>query len=295
MAPARDGSERGEVQVDGRVIGYRVVRSKRRRRTFEIALRPREGVVVAAPARASRREVAEAVLRHAGWILRTSERAELEPRRPFADGDPLPFLGETLALGIERGRVRRARAERVGQRLVVTLRAPSPQSAERGDTPQASPFMGEEAGISSAINGAEVRALSLFDWGGASVASLAFDSDSDADIETALERWYRERAAEEFAARVGRWAPEVGAAPSRVLVRAQRRRWGSCAADGSLRFNWRLMLADADIVDYVVVHELAHLLVPSHAQAFWNVVARVLPDHRTLRRRLVEAGPSLYM
>ena len=54
------------------------------------------------------------------------------------------------------------------------------------------------------------------------------------------------------------------------------------------------MLADAAVVDYVVVHELAHLLVPSHSTAFWDVVARVMPDHRALRRRLVEAGPSLY-
>jgi len=292
MAAAGGGIERGEVQVDGRVIGYRVVRSKRRRRTFEIALRPREGVVVAAPARASRREVAEAVLRHAGWILRASERTEFEPRRPFTDGDPLPYLGETLALSIVRGRVRRARVERVGELLAVTLPAPSPQS---------SPMKGEEAGVLSPLEGGVAgvlsppggetgRVLSLFEWGRA-----AMTSDDNAAIEAAIERWYREQAAEEFAARVARWAPEVGATPSRVLVRAQRRRWGSCAADGSLRLNWRLMLADLAIVDYVVVHELAHLLVPSHSPAFWDVVAQVLPDHRARRRRLVEAGPSLYV
>ena len=277
MALAPGGIERGEVLVDGRVIGYRVVRSKRRRRTFEIALRPREGVVVAAPARASRREVAEAVLRHAGWILRASERTEFEPRRPFTDGHPLPYLGETLALSIVRGRVRRARAERVGGRLVVTVRPNSP-------SPQSSPLKGEEG-----------RTLHLPLFEPAEVWSSVGLGAEDAGIEGALERWYRERAAEEFAARVARRAPEVGATPSRVLVRAQRRRWGSCAADRSLRFNWRLMLAETEIVDYVVVHELAHLLVPSHSAAFWAHVERVLPEHRALRRRLVEAGPSLYV
>ena len=234
------------------------------------------------------------MLRHAGWILRASARTEFEPRRPFTDGDPLPFLGETLALSIVRGRLRSARVEREGGRLVVTLPQHSP-------SPQSSPLKGEEVGVLSPIKGEEVKVLSLFEWEAAAAPDGAPSPQSsplkgeEAGIEAALERWYRERAAEVFAARVARWAPEVGATPSRVLVRAQRRRWGSCAADRSLRFNWRLMLAEPEIVDYVVVHELAHLLVPSHSGAFWDVVARVLPEHRALRRRLVEAGPSLYV
>lgn len=112
-------------------------------------------------------------------------------------------------------------------------------------------------------------------------------------VARALERWHRARAAEQFADAVREWSSRVGATPSAVLVRGQRRRWGSCSAGGVVRLNWRLVLAPRELIDYVVVHELAHLRVPDHSPAFWSVVARVLPAWKTLRRRLAEIGPSL--
>jgi predicted metal-dependent hydrolase len=112
-------------------------------------------------------------------------------------------------------------------------------------------------------------------------------------IARALERWYRDRAAEQFADAVRIWSPLVGAEPCAVLVRAQRRRWGSCSTRGVLRLNWRLVLTPPELIDYVVVHELAHLRVPNHSPAFWAEVARVLPDWKRRRRRLTEIGPSL--
>lgn len=114
-----------------------------------------------------------------------------------------------------------------------------------------------------------------------------------AAVVRALERWYRDRAAEQFDAAVRRWAPLVGAEPAAVLVRAQRRRWGSCSTRGVLRLNWRLVLAPPELIDYVVVHELSHLRVPNHSPAFWAQVARVLPAWKPLRTRLNEIGPSL--
>jgi len=114
-----------------------------------------------------------------------------------------------------------------------------------------------------------------------------------AAIVGALERWYRDCATDEIGRAVERWAPLVGATPAAVLVRTQRRRWGSCSATGVLRFNWRLALAPPELIGYVVVHELAHLHVRSHAPTFWAAVERVLPDWKLRRRRLHELGPSL--
>lgn len=131
--------------------------------------------------------------------------------------------------------------------------------------------------------------------GGAIVVALGSPADIDrrAKVETALVRWYRARAAEDFAARVGSWAVAVGRTPTRVMERDQRRRWGSCAADGSLRFNWRLVLAEPGVVDYVAVHELCHLLQRNHSPLFWREVARVMPAFVHWRKRLREVGPSL--
>ena len=112
-------------------------------------------------------------------------------------------------------------------------------------------------------------------------------------IENALTKWYAERAQEEIEASVARWTAVTGRFPKRVLVRNQRQRWGSCAPDGTLRFNWRLIMLDPALLEYVVVHELAHLEVPNHGPGFWRVVAGLIPDHALLRRRMREAATNL--
>lgn len=112
-------------------------------------------------------------------------------------------------------------------------------------------------------------------------------------VEAALVKWYTERAQEAIGASVARWSSVTRRPPARVLVRNQRQRWGSCSPDGTLRFNWRLIMLEPALLDYVVVHELAHLEVPNHGAAFWAAVARLLPEHAALRRRMREAAAAL--
>src|SRR5438132_1443889 len=76
--------------------------------------------------------------------------------------------------------------------------------------------------------------------------------------------WYRQLAQKHLAARAAFWGKHVGYSATRVLVREQRTRWGSCSADGTLRFNWRLIMASPELIDYVVVHELTHIRVRNH-------------------------------
>lgn len=115
----------------------------------------------------------------------------------------------------------------------------------------------------------------------------------DAALRPALESWYRRAAAEHFAARVAHFAPQVGRTPLLLKVRAARTRWGSCSQRGTISLNWRLMQMPPDILDYVVVHELCHLLVPNHSPRFWAEVARVLPDWRVRREQLQTLGRQL--
>ena len=117
--------------------------------------------------------------------------------------------------------------------------------------------------------------------------------DRRSAILRALEGWYRHRAAARLAERVNHWAHAGGREPQRVLIRGQRRRWGSCSADGTLRFNWRIVQLEPSLIDYVVVHELAHLRHRNHSARFWAEVARVLPDYRLRRRLLKDAGPAI--
>ena len=79
----------------------------------------------------------------------------------------------------------------------------------------------------------------------------------------------------------------------RITVRDQKTRWGSCSAQGNLNFNWRLILAPEGVLDYVVIHELAHRKEMNHSRQFWSLVEAVMPDYRLRRRWLRDHGDEL--
>lgn len=88
-------------------------------------------------------------------------------------------------------------------------------------------------------------------------------------------------------------AEPLGVAWSRIEIRDQRSRWGSCSTRGTLSFNWRLVLAPFEVLDYVVVHELCHLREANHSPRFWKLVEGRRPDWREHRNWLHEHGPEL--
>lgn len=93
----------------------------------------------------------------------------------------------------------------------------------------------------------------------------------------------RARATEKLPARVAVWAEKVGVQPGAVLIRDQKKRWGSCDAKGNLRFNWRVVQLPMRLVDYVVAHEVVHLRHADHGAAFWADLERALPDSTSRR------------
>jgi predicted metal-dependent hydrolase len=103
----------------------------------------------------------------------------------------------------------------------------------------------------------------------------------------------KQDAAAFFTQRAAQFAPMVGVSYGRITIRAQRTRWGSCSAKGNLNFNCLLMLAPAEVADYVVVHELCHRKHMDHSASFWAEVGRILPDFDVRRRWLKDHGPSL--
>jgi hypothetical protein len=88
-------------------------------------------------------------------------------------------------------------------------------------------------------------------------------------------------------------AERLGVAYRRIRIGSQRTLWGSCSSAGTLSFNWRLVLAPVDVLDYVVVHELCHLRFLDHSQRFWRLVERRRPHWREQRDWLRERGPEL--
>lgn len=111
--------------------------------------------------------------------------------------------------------------------------------------------------------------------------------------ELVFEEWYRARARELLAERVHYYAPLVDVSVPRLCITGAERRWGSCSTSGTVSFAWRLIMAPMDVVDYVVVHELAHRREMNHSARFWVVVASVLPDYDVCRRWLKDHGVML--
>ena len=103
----------------------------------------------------------------------------------------------------------------------------------------------------------------------------------------------KKRARRVFLARAAFFAPVVGVSYTRITVRSQRTKWGSCSAKGGLNFNCLLLLAPTEVLDYVVVHELCHRLEMNHSPRFWAEVERVLPDYAASRKWLRQNGESL--
>ncbi|MBN2057807.1 MAG: M48 family metallopeptidase [Candidatus Saganbacteria bacterium] len=88
--------------------------------------------------------------------------------------------------------------------------------------------------------------------------------------------------------RVKYYSQLTGLKPGSVKITSARRRWGSCSAKGSLNFSWRLVAMPLEVIDYVVVHELMHLVERNHGERFWRRVGEIIPDHQKQRRWLKE-------
>jgi predicted metal-dependent hydrolase len=84
------------------------------------------------------------------------------------------------------------------------------------------------------------------------------------------------------------YSKQMGVMPTAVKVNSAKTRWGSCSAKNSINFSWRLVMADDDVINYVVVHELAHIREHNHSERFWKVVASVLPDYKGRQKKLKE-------
>lgn len=97
---------------------------------------------------------------------------------------------------------------------------------------------------------------------------------------------YRSMAEQELTEKAEGYAGIMHVEPTAIKINGAKRRWGSCSAKKSINFSWRIMMADDDVIDYLVVHELAHIKEMNHSPRFWAVVESVLPDYKARRTRL---------
>ena len=229
-----DGTLR-RIVLRGQSIDYRLIRARRRSIGMEIHF---EGLRVRAPRWVALRDIEEALVERASWILRSlaewrARRKDVMPRQ-WITGAPIAYRGDTLALAVFPARDTNV----VADMFHLTVRHPH-----------------------------------------------AHDERHVAD---SVREWLREQALSLVATRVAHYVARLGAHVPSVRLSNARGEWGSCNAKGEIRLNWRLVQLPPRLAEYVVAHEVAHIVELNHSRKFWALVESLLPGHTALRDELDE-------
>lgn len=247
-----------ELRLGEHLVGYELRRAKRRSIGFTIS---EEGLRVSAPKWVTLRDIHSALQERQDWILRKLHEQRERARRlqsnriEWRDGASIPYLGEAMVVVLDP----RAATEPGGVML------------SSGQAPQ-------QPGL--------VSSLTLH---------VGLPQNASAEqIRDTVQSWLQRQARVLFEARCQHFAAQLGVRVNKLSLSSAQTRWGSASADGSIRLNWRLIHFAAATIDYVVVHELAHLREMNHSPRFWEVVRSVVPDYQNLRGSLhSEQAPPL--
>ncbi|SHK30574.1 M48 family metallopeptidase [Paramaledivibacter caminithermalis] len=105
--------------------------------------------------------------------------------------------------------------------------------------------------------------------------------------------FYKEKGLKKIQERIEIYKRQMGVNPKNIRIMELKNRWASCSDEGNLNFHWKCVLAPITIIDYIVVHELAHLIYKDHSDEFWNTVDKVMPDYLKRKQWLRDKGASL--
>lgn len=157
------------------------------------------------------------------------------------------------------------------------------------------PFQGEIYEIEVMESG-EIKSVTVSLEDGIFLIKVPHDLKGDnrkEEIKRRLVEWYKKEARSKYKERVEHYRKKLGVSYNKIFIRDQKTRWGSCSSKGNLNFNWRLIMAPLSIMDYIVVHELVHLIHPNHSRDFWKLVESVIPDYKEKKQWLRVNGYRL--
>lgn len=127
----------------------------------------------------------------------------------------------------------------------------------------------------------------------ATVSSKLTSKELSDQLRPLFVNWYMQHGQAKLNERLRIYIPKMGVTPSKLQLKDQKMRWGSCATDRSIYINWRIMMAPMKVIDYVLVHEMGHLKYPNHSTDFWQFVRSILPDYDERKEWLRINGPLL--
>lgn len=109
-------------------------------------------------------------------------------------------------------------------------------------------------------------------------------------LKASMEEWYRQKTLEKVYERIDYYQRYFDVEPTNVRVKEQKKRWASCTVKRELLFNWRCTMAPSWVLDYIIVHEMSHMLIMDHSKEFWSLMERIMPDYEKRREWLKNYG-----
>lgn len=138
-------------------------------------------------------------------------------------------------------------------------------------------YLGEEITLKVTLNQCIRKAAVILLNNGLIVESPSLEKEK---VRNALEIWYRGKTSEKVKESINKFQPFFSAYPRQIKVKEQKRRWASCTYLDDILFNWRCVMAKPEVIDYIVVHEMCHMVHKNHSKDFWNLVQQIIPDYK---------------
>ncbi len=159
--------------------------------------------------------------------------------------------------------------------------------SKRGNTPEKFLLFGNEISIVQEFDFFIKKHKTVFEK---NILTITSPSNSSVELKKLYELWLMHQAKNYLIERVKELALDYHFLINKISIKRQKTRWGSCSARGNLSFNYKLISYKKDIIDYVIIHELCHLLEMNHSQKFWKHVERLCPNYKNLKSDLKESS-----
>ena len=265
-------------------IEFDIVR--RKRKTISIKIEEGGQVTVSAPLKINKEYILKVVYSKAEWIIKKQdeirERSTNKVTREISEGSTLMYLGEEypLHLVLDKGR----------KNIIVEL-----INSDCDDLKSKKLFIDKSYHNvhEKLINKPQNVFLNNVDLVNKFI--IRTNTLEDDKIKIALEKWYRAETLNIVTKRIDYYADNFKDKVTNIRVKEQKRRWASCTGENAILFNWRISMARADVIDYIVVHEMCHMDHRNHSKYFWNRVEEIMPNYKEKHEWLKINGMNLFL
>lgn len=214
------------------------------------------------------------------YEIRITSQGELQFRAP------LKMTDKRIREALEE------RSEWIRRKLEAVRSSVLNHAPRRFATGEAYPFMGKEHLLHIVENPQKARVTVAYETG---VFRITAPAHNPEEIRSALEKWCKRQAANILPERVRLHEARMGLKAIQVTVKDQKKRWGSCSSRGNINLNWRLILMPPEVMDAVVIHELAHLVHPNHSAQYYTYLSRYNPAYKEHDKWLKGQGKALFL